>query len=248
MIVAVAVVYASARAEGEAAEAAGRWAEALEAWRRCVAEGPDLDRRFCATREAVLAPQAADDYAGWEALERIRREYRSLGGEAALTRMEAALAAHPDSPAAGAMRAWIAHERSSRGEHDAARAVLPPDAPMRVLVDAREATARSLARQRGIGTAGAALGGVFLGVAGRGPGAVRPARGLAAALLLGVLPGAIAASYAETGAGTVLAVGAWLGLAVALAPRAPAWLGALGALGGVAFGAWRAGWLGWMGA
>lgn len=243
-----ALALASARAEGEAAERAGDWAAALDAWRRCVAEGPDLDRRYCAAREAVLAPQAADGFAGWSALEATRRAYRELGSDAALARMEAALAAHPDSPAAEAIRAWIAHERSARGEHEAARALAPEGAPMRPVVEANAAAARAAGRQRAIGLTGAGLALTHLAVALRGPGPTRWPRAAAVLALLGLAPALIAWRTDAGDVGWLLVTGAWIALCTALAPRAPAWLGALGALGGAALLAWRAGWLDRVGA
>lgn len=251
MILSALLALASPRSEGLAAEQSGAYADALAAYRRCVAEGPDLDRRYCAARVGVLEPQAADGFAGWAALEAVRRSYRELGPEAARARVEAALAADPDGPAAAAMRAWIANEQLRVEDFDRARATLAgdPAAAARVgaLVEARARRAADRDRHRALGWAGATVGLAALGAALARRGPVGWGWGLGVGALLGALPAAIAAAYGEGGATGLLAAGGWLGIWAALAGRAGPWLAVPGAAGGLVYAWERQGWLAGMG-
>lgn len=232
------------------AEARGDWAAALDAWTRCAATGSGSDARLCRTRAELLAPQAADAFAGWTALEAVRREYRALGSDAALARVQAALAAHPDSPAAPEMRLWLVNEHTRRGEEAeaaalrervAADAALP--APAREWVRATAETREADRRRAWIGGAGGAVAALYAGVALRGPGPWRARSALAAAGLVGVVPVVMAAGYEAAYAEGFVHTGVVVSLAVLAAARAPLLVSVPGTLGGLLAAAWWNDWL-----
>lgn len=236
---------AGPRAAGDAANDRGDHPGALAAWRSCAAEGSDRDARYCATRAAVLAEQAADAYAGWSVLEGVRRDYRTIGSDRALATVAGALERMPGSPAAPAMRMWIANERARRGEAvEEVRAAMAGDSLVaRAWIDGRlRAEAREETRRAAAGI-GAGLAALHLLAAARGPGALRWRSAAIAALMLGVIPAVFAGIY-ESGAWLpFLRSGAVVAIAVLLAARVPRWIAAPGTLGGLTAAAWWNGWL-----
>jgi hypothetical protein len=242
VILAVAVALASPRTDGEAAEQAMDFAGAVAAYRDCAAHGSDRDVRFCETRLRVLAPQAADGFAGWRTLEEVRRAYRDLGADAAIARVEDALNAAPDAPAAAEMRRWLANERAKRGEMGSLEAMKGEPGVDAAWVErklAQEATERRRRVEAGVG---AALATVYAVAAARGPGALRWRSAALAGAMLGAVPCAFAALY-EQGMWVGFArTGAAVGLAVLAAARAPAWVAVPGTLGALAAVAWWNGW------
>ena len=246
----VAAALASPRTDGDDAASRGAWAEALAAWEACATGADDRDARYCASRADALRPQAADDFAGWSELEAVRRDYRTLGSDAALARVEAALAAHPSSPAAPAMRIWLANEHERRGEAAAAgemRATIAadPTATERERAHAVATSAddaRDVLRRRAAGV-GAGFGAIYLLRAAWGPGALRWRSAGLAALLLGGVPTVLAALHTEGVADGFAAAGAVIAAAAALAGRAPVWISIPGLLGGLLAVAWGFGWL-----
>lgn len=241
---------ASDRADGDAADAARDWPAALAAWSACAAADPGgRDGRYCATRAAALAPQAADGFAGWGALEEVRREYRTLGSDAAVARVEAALAAAPEGPAAASMRVWLANERARRGEHDAvarigAELAVDPGATdtQRAFVAGRVAFDRREGQRRVVAGVAGAVGVAYLAVAARGPGPWRWRSAGLAAGLLGAVPVVLAALYEDGMATGFAASGLVVSVAVLLAGRAPRWIAVPGTLGGFGAVAWANGW------
>ncbi|MDP2304845.1 MAG: hypothetical protein Q8P18_02325 [Pseudomonadota bacterium] len=255
MIWLVAAAYASpaglqGRADGDAASAARDWAGAITAWQACAAADPTgRDGRYCATRAAALAPHAADGFAGWTALEGVRREYRTLGSDAAIVRVEAALAADPQGPAAASMRVWLANERARRGEDDAVARIgadlaADPGATdaQRAFVAGRVAFDRREGQRRVLAGVGAALGVLYTIVALRGPGPWRWRSAALAALVLGAVPTVFAALYEEGIAASFAASALVVTGAVLLAGRAPRWVSVGGTVGAYAAVAWANGW------
>jgi len=240
----------SDRADGNAADAARDWPAALAAWSACAAADPEgRDGRYCATRAAALAPHVADGFAGWGALEAVRRDYRTLGSQAAIDRIEAALAAAPEGPAAAAMRVWLANERARRGEHDVVAQIgaelsRDPTATdtQRAFVAGRVAFDRREGQRRVVAGIAGAAGLVYLAVAARGPGPWRWRSAGLAAGLLGAVPVALAAIYEDGLATNFAASGAIVSVAVLLAGRAPRWVAVPGTLGGFGAVAWANGW------
>lgn len=237
--------------DARALEADGAYAEALAAYRTCAAT-PGPDQRYCAAREAVLAPQAADGFAGWAVLARVRADFRALGPTAATEQVRGALAADPAGPAAPELRRWLAHELTRQGDPGAA------DARAAVLADplappssqaALEGAERGL-RAKGEGTAVAAsLGLVVLGWAWRVVKVGRTATPLpmptvlAGFALLGLAPAAFALAWGAPGWPWFLASGGAAAVGARYAPGLPPWLAAVGAVAGVGLCAWGAGWL-----
>jgi hypothetical protein len=241
---------ASGRSGGDAADTARDWAGALSAWTACAQIDPSgRDGRYCATRAATLAPQAADAFAGWSALESVRRDYRTLGQDAAIARVEAALTAHPGSPAAASMRVWLANERAKRGEIDAVARIgadlsADPTATdtQRAFVAGRLASDRDEGRRSVAAGIGGALGVAYAVAALRGPGPWRWRSAGLAALVLGAVPTTFAALYEEGLATGFAASGAVVTAAVLLAGRAPRWVSVGGTLGAYAAVAWANDW------
>jgi uncharacterized protein YoaH (UPF0181 family) len=246
----VALAWASGRADGDAADAARDYPGALAAWQACAADTTSgHDARYCATRAATLAPQAADGFVGWTELEAVRRDYRTLGSDAALARIEVALAAHPDSPAAPAMRVWLANERAHRGDAAAVeridaelRADPHSSAADRAFVAARVRADHEDTRRRRLALAGGALAAIYTLAALRGPGPLRWRSAAAAAVAIGVVPATFAALYEDGLADGFVRSGFAMAVAVLLAGRAPRWIAIPGTLGGFAAVAWGNGW------
>lgn len=236
----LAAAWATARSEGEAAEAQRDWPAAVTAYQGCVATGSDVDVRFCATRLDVLEPHARDGFAGWTELETVRREYRTLGSDAALARVEAALVADPDGPAAAEMKAWIAHERQKRGEPVEVEGL--PE-PTRDLLATTEAAREDVRRRRYLGLAGLGVAGFYGVFASRRGGPVAGRSALVAAVVLGLIPALMAAVYGGGLAAGFLRAGAVLSLAVLVAPRVPVWMAAVGTIGALVATAWWNDWL-----
>ncbi len=240
---------AGLRADAEAADARRDWPAALAAWERCAAEAPDRDARFCEIRRAALAPHAADGFAGWDVLEGVRRDYRTLGSDAAMAEIEAALAAAPEGPAAPAMRLWLANEHNRRGDavaverlgQEMAADARTPGAAVRY-VQGIGVHERLEARRRAIGVAGAVLGVGYALVALVRPGPLKWRSAATAGVVLGLVPAGFAALYEEGMAGGFLLVAIVLTGAVLGAARAPWWVAVPGTLGGVAAVAWANGW------
>ncbi len=250
MILLVAAALASPRSEGDAADAARDWAGAHSAWTACAEAEPNgRDARYCATRAAALAPHAADAFVGFDLLEGVRRDYRTLGSDAAVARIEAGLAANPGSPAAASMRVWLANERARRGDEAAVARIeadlaADPGAThaQRAFVAGRVAFDRAEARRRVAAGLGAAVGALYTGVALRGPGPWRWRSAGLAAVALGVVPTLFAALYEEGVATGFAATGGVVSAAVLLAGRAPRWVSVPGTFGAFATVAWANGW------
>lgn len=237
--------------DGRALEAAGAYAVALEAYRAC-ASTPGPDQRFCAARQAVLAPQAADGFAGWAVLAAVRTNFRTLGPAAATAQIQSALASDPAGPAAPELRRWLAHELTRQGDAGApaARAAVigdpmaPPSSQL-----ALQATERGLRTERRGRAVAVALGLVVLGWAAgvaRGWRATPPLAGttvLVGFALLGAVPAGFALAWGAPGWAWFLATGGAAALGARYAPGLPPWLAAAGPVAGVGLGAWAAGWL-----
>lgn len=192
---------------------------------------------------------------GWATLDAVRRSYVALGSDAALARIEAALAQGPDGPAAPEMRLWLAHEYTRRGDTRkaaAARAAVAtePAQPAAARawmtsIDTREAEE---ARRRPYAWAGATFAAVYLGRAAWGPGPLQWRSAGVAAVLLGLAPVAFAWAYGNDDEPGFMWIGAVLTTAVLLAPRAPVWIAVPGTLGAMLATVWWNGWfpsLGW---
>ncbi|MDP2314929.1 MAG: hypothetical protein Q8P41_18665 [Pseudomonadota bacterium] len=250
MIALVAVALASPRSDGTAADDARDWPRALAAWTACAEADPTgRDARYCAARAATLGPHAADAFAGWDILEGVRRDYRTLGSDLAMTRIEAALAAHPTTPAAPAMRVWLANERGRRGETAAVARIgaeldADPQATdtQRAFVASRVDFDRREGNRRVMAGIGGALGAVYAVFAARGPGPLRWRSAGLAALALGAFPTGFAALYEEGLATGFAASGAIVTACVLVAGRAPRWIAVVGTLGAYAAVAWANGW------
>lgn len=246
MIPLVALVWAGARSDGEALERAADYPAALAAYRVCAADGPDLDRRFCEIRVAVLDPQAADDFAGWRLLESVRAAYTTLGSAEALTRVEAGLRAMPESPAAPAMKIWIANEKAKRGDLGPGTALAAdPATPeaTRARFEAAQAAAAADRRRDTWALVGGFLAGVYALTGWRRPGALAGRSALVAGVLLGLVPAAIAAAYGGGQAAGFLYSGAVVMLCVLIAPRVPLLVALPGTAGALLATAWWNGWL-----
>jgi hypothetical protein len=251
VILALYAFAADPRAEADAADRDGRYADALAAYTACAEHAADRDARYCRARAEVLAPQAADGFAGWAALEGVRRDYRALGSDAALARVEAALAASPDGPAAAEMRAWLAMEHQRRGDIaavDAMQPALATQAPTtsRWLAD-REGDAVRERRRRIAAVGGAILAGGYALAAIRGPGRLRWRSAGIAAIALGITPTVLAALFdRELWPGFGRMGGVVTG-AVLIAGRARPWVAIPGTLGALIAAAWWNGWLAFWG-
>ncbi|MFN7146531.1 MAG: hypothetical protein ACK4YP_22340, partial [Myxococcota bacterium] len=172
-----------------------------------------------------------------------------LGSDAAVARIDAALAAAPDGPAAPAMRRWLANERARRGENAAVVEI-----GREMAADARTAptAARFVAemaerdviegRRRVAGVAGGVLGAVYVVVAALRAGALKWRSAALAGAALGVFPAAFAAAYEEGVAEGFVYSGAVVTASVLLAGRAPVWVAVPGTVGALAAVAWRNGW------
>ncbi len=249
MILGVALAIASPRADGDAAEIAQDYTAALALWRECATGADARDARYCAAHLDLLAPQEADAFAGWTALEAVRRDYRSLGSDAAIARIQAELTARPASPAAPAMRIWLANEHSRRGDTptllslDAAIRADPRSTEAdRAFVATRIETEAQAAARRRTATIGAVFAAIYLLCALRGPGPLRWRAAALAALMLGVIPGIFAALYEEGLAPGFLKSGGAMATAVLLAGRAPRWISVPGTVGAFALVAWGNDW------
>lgn len=239
--------------DGRTLERERRYAEALAAYRGCVAEG-GADARYCDARAAELAPQAADGFAGWAVLDGVRQDYRALGAEEAARRVTDALAAHPDSPAAPAMRLWLASQLThaapasadAAAARDAARADPGVSTAARALLDAADARVARRQRQGRVAAGLAGLAALYAGVAARGFVAGRrppePRVLAVGTLLLAVVPAAMAWLWGEPGWPWFLASGAAAVGGAALATAAPLWLAVPGSAALVGLTAWAAGW------
>ena len=246
MITLLAVAWAGGRGDGEALERAADYGAALGAYEACAAAGPDLDRRFCAVRVAVLSTQAADGFAGWRVLESVRANYTTLGSDEALARIEAALRAMPDSPAGPSMKIWIANEQAKRGNlAPAAVVAADPNTPQaaRGWLDSAQAAADADRRRRGLALVGGALAGVYAVVGWRRPGPLAGRCALLAGVLLGLVPAALAGGYGEGHAPGFLYSGAVVTLCVLAAPRVPLPVSLPGTVGALVATAWWNGWL-----
>lgn len=233
MILALSLALADPRRDGTAAEARMDFAAAVEAFRECAATAPDRDRRFCAARLAVLEPQVVDQFAGWTALERARRDPGS--GEAVV---RAALAANPSGPAAEALNLWLTHRALRTGDGvESDEAWVQEQVAMR---DRRE-------RHRWLGLAGLATGALYGARAAWGPGPWAWRGAVVAALVLGVVPLGLAAAYEPENALGFARSGAVLAACVLVAPRASPWFAGLGTLGALLWAASENGWLASMG-
>lgn len=238
------------RRAATALEAELRFAEAAEAWARCAEAGPPREREGCRAAAERLRPQAADGYAGWSALSRVRRDYRSLGPDASRQQVQAALDANPAGPAAPALERWLVAEALEHGqESPLAGRVASADPTDAAWVAEQTAGIRRAAHHRAIAGVGGTFALAFLGTAAvgrpRSPLAWRSAGG--ALVALGLVPAALATAWETENAAPFLQNAGFVALAVLLAPRAPAWLGALGTFGGLAALAWAHGWLGKLG-
>jgi len=237
--------------DGRALEAAAAYADALAAYCVC-ASTPGPDQRFCAAREAVLAPQAADDFTGWAVLARVRANFRALGPEAATAQVQAALASNPKGPAAPELRRWLAHELTRQGDPGAAEAraavIGDPQAPASSRA-ALQATERGLREERSGRAVATGLGLVVVGWAagvGRAWGAkplLPVTTVLAGFVLLGAVPAALALAGGAPGWAGFLASGGAAALGARYAPGLTPWLAAAGPVAGVGLCAWAAGWL-----
>ncbi len=240
------LAWAGARTDGEALERSGDYPAALAAYQRCADEGPDLDRRFCDIRVAILQPQSADQFAGWRVLESVRTHYATLGSAEALARVEAALRALPDSPAAPSMKIWIANERAKSGDLGPAGSVAAdptaPDAARSWLASAQEAAAAERRRST-YALAGAVLAGSYAVTGWRREGPLAGRSALLAGVLLGVVPAAIAAVYGDGHAAGFLYSGGVVTLCVLASPRVPLWVSLPGTVGALVAAAWWNEWL-----
>ncbi|GDX80914.1 hypothetical protein LBMAG42_27250 [Deltaproteobacteria bacterium] len=231
------------RRAGDTAFALLDFSAALAAYTEC-AGGSGRDARYCEARRAELAPQAADDFAGWTALERVRRGYAQGDRGAARAAIEAELAANPDGPAAEALRQWLANESIKRGEAPVSVATDTPGGAGEPAWVAEQVARLGRERRHRVDAAvGGTLAAIYLGFAARGPG--RPAwrSGAVAAVALGVLPLTLALVWDRELAAPFAWNTAFCFVAVLLAPRAPRAVAVLGTLGGLTALAW---WHGWM--
>jgi len=238
------------RRAATALEAELRFAEAAEAWARCAEAGPPREREGCRAAAERLRPQAADGYAGWSVLSRVRRDYRTLGSEASRHEVQAALDANPTGPAAPALERWLVAEALEHGqESPLAARVASADPTDAAWVAEQTAGVRRAAHHRWIAAVGGAFTLGFVGIAAVGrPRAALAWRSAGAALVaLGLVPAALATAWEPENAAPFLQNAGFVAVAVLLAPRAPAWLGALGTFGGLAALAWAHGWLGKLG-
>ncbi|MSP54650.1 MAG: hypothetical protein EXR69_03455 [Myxococcales bacterium] len=226
-------------------EEAGRFVEALAAYRSCAdgagagsrtdvpadvpADVPVSDRRYCAARRGVLEPQAADGFVGWSVLAAVRREYRVLGPEEARRRVQAERVAHPEGPAVAALEGWLAEQ--GKGGADERR------------MGFQRAVAGVLALIA-IGYAGVAAWG--WGVGARGP--CRGARewGLGSLavgwVLLAGVPAVMAWAWGAPDWPWFAGTGSCAIVGVALAPHVSPWLAASGTAALVGLCTFAAGW------
>ena len=234
-----ALAWASPRADGDAAEAGMDFGAALVAYRSCAAGSDDRDARYCEVHVRTLAPQEADGFVGWRLLAEVRREYRALGSDAAIARIEAALAAHPESPAAGEMWAWLANERARRGETDAVVAMTPSlPADVKEWAEARVRDQQLERVRRRVAAALGAVGLLYVGFAAMRVQTLRWRSAAIAALALGAVPATFAYFYEDGLADGFVRSGAVVALGVLLAGRAPPWIAVPGTLGGLGAVAW----------
>lgn len=234
------------REQAETAEAAMDFPAALSLYAACVDAG-GRDARFCGARQAVLAPQAADAFVGWRELEEVRRSYTQLGPEVARQRVEAALRAYPDSPAAPELRRWLALHQTAAGEDVSALAAEMAQDPRtpaadQALIADRQADGASRARDQRIALVGAAVGALYGGVALRGPGPWRWRSALLAMALVGGVPLVMAGIYEPTWIAGFARAMLLIGALVLGAGRAPAPVGVAGALGSFLALGWYNGW------
>lgn len=212
-------------------EEGGRFPQALDAYRSCAGQGPAADGRYCAARVAVLEAQAADGFAGWSVLAAVRRDYRTLGPEAARRRVESELAARPGGPAAAELERWLGEQ--GRGGVDRGR----------------------VQRQRGVAGVLALIGVGYAGVAARGLRGRELGRAKEAGtgrrwllslavgwVLLAAVPAAMAWAWGASDWPWFAGTGSCAIVGVALAPRAPPWLAASGTFALVGLCTFAAGW------
>ncbi len=234
-------------------EQAGRYPEALIAYRKCELEADDA--RYCSARLRVLAPQEADGFAGWGVLATTRATYRELGPAAAMQAVRTALEASPQGPAAPEMRAWIAAELASTDgpEGDEARAALLVDpagtARAKAVAIGDVERLRRHARQAWIAAGMGALAGFYLlygGWKARGRSASWAAAG-GGLLLLGVLPAGMAYAWGASDWQWFFATGAAAVAGPQAAKGVPLWLAVPGSVALVLSVSWAAGWFDAMG-
>ncbi len=206
----------------------------------------------------MLGPQRSDGFAGWGVVASVRRDYRTLGHEAAVARVKAALDASPDGPAAPDMRLWLANELTAHGSAAAAAAraaVLEDENALPATKAALRSRERRLAQTARQNLVAAALGVVasawavaVVGVRLRREVAREPAEQMSAGavagglLLLAVLPAAMAWTWGASGWPWFLATGSAGVLGARLAPGLPIWLAVPGTIACVGLGAWAANW------
>lgn len=228
------------RRAGDAASVDLDFPVALSAYTECAA-GVGRDARYCEARREELAPQAADDFAGWTVLERVRRGYAAADRGASVAAIEAELAVSPAGPAAGELRRWLANEAIKRGQAPEGGDLA--GAGEGAWVGEQVERLRRDQRHRVVAGVGGALAAIYLGFAARGPGPLAWRSAGAAALALGVAPLTLAFAWDRELAAPFAWNTAFCFLAVLLAPRAPRAVAALGTLGGLTALAWWHGWL-----
>ncbi len=192
----------------------------------------------------MLSSQAADNYAGFAALARVRAERAIIGETTARLRVEAALASNPNGPAADALRSWLAVEAMRTGDVSRAALIAPPSDTAWLRERAEEAR-RDRTRRR-IAAASASLASVYaittLASVVNGVGRWRWRSARMAGLLVGGVPMVFAAVWDSSLVAGFGAMAAVVSGAVLAAGRAPAWVAAPGTLGAVAAMAWWNGW------
>lgn len=200
----------------------------------------------------MLAPQAEDAFLGWTVLAGVRRDFRTLGPEAATAQVQAALDANPAGPAAPELRRWLAHQLTHQGDPGAAAAraavvadpLAPPSAKAALLGTEDALRAKEQGR--------AVAGGLGLVVAGWASQALRRSRAspplhpstvLVGFVLLGAAPSLLALAWGAPSWAWFLATGGAAAIGARYAPGLPPWLAAAGPVAGVGLCAWLAGWL-----
>ncbi len=227
------------------AEAAGEYAAAMANLQVCVATSGDRDRRYCESRLEVLGPQAADEFAGWRTLERVRR-HPALGAGEARSRVQEALDANPGGPAAPHLARWLAHDALRGGSPSAAPVAATDEA---WLTEQRAIRARQ-SRHSWIGRVGLALGASYL-LAAVG-GSIRARRAgtsaghplpVAGTLLLGGGPLVLATIFDPENFADFALAGTVVATCLLAATRCHPAVAGLGTLGALTWAASANGWL-----